>query len=102
MAFVDEVNLGGHIPRGHGSLLDTQWVREELRSCHEETSGRPSWDAEVIERLTATLGRRRSVEIASPKSASTALFSEFSVISHPTPAMAALLARLWRCSRPPA
>jgi transposase len=49
--FVEELIPSGHILRRLDSVLDTRWVREEVRSLYTEKTGRPSWDPEVILRI---------------------------------------------------
>jgi hypothetical protein len=47
-----------HILRRIDAVLDTSWVREEVAACYG-TTGRPSWDPEVIVVNTA-------IEIGTP------------------------------------
>jgi len=49
--FVEQLIPTGHILRRLDSVLDTKWVREEVRRFYSEKTGRPSWDPEVILRM---------------------------------------------------
>ena len=48
--FVEDLIPRDHILRRIDAVLDTAWVREEVAGCYG-TTGRPSWDPEVIVRM---------------------------------------------------
>ena len=48
--FVEDLIPKDHILRRIDAVLDTAWVREEVAACYG-TTGRPSWDPEVIVRM---------------------------------------------------
>ena len=47
---VEDLISKDHILRRIDAVLDTSWVREEVAGCYG-TTGRPSWDPEVIVRM---------------------------------------------------
>lgn len=49
--FVEQLIPPGHILRRLDAILDTRWVRDEVRSTYAAKTGRPSWDPEVIVRM---------------------------------------------------
>ena len=49
--FVEQLIPSGHILRRLDSVLDTGWVRKEVRRVDTEKTGRPSWDPEAIVRM---------------------------------------------------